>query len=339
MHSSFNIRNSSFFIRHSSFTLLPIEKIALAWTIIITILTAAMWPHLTDPATMLWTSLAWAIITALIVIIFRQPTPTSHFLRTAAQLAWLPTWYPQTFQLNRWRDNLDHIFAQADWNLFHCQPSLEFSRHLTGPVWSELFNLGYISYFPMIALLIIAVAWRANKRPNGQMHNATPSHVGALVLTSFFIYYALFILIPVGGPQFYFPIIGIDNAEAGIYPHIGTAFNDAWQMKSPPGWHDGLFHRLVALAQATGERPTAAFPSSHIAISTIVLILAWRHIRAIVPVLLPLWLFLCCATVYIRAHYLVDAIAGLLSAPLVLALAALIVRKIERNFRSVEVQK
>lgn len=35
--------------------------------------------------------------------------------------------------------------------------------------------------------------------------------------------------------------------------------------------------------------------------------------RRLVVILLPFFVFLCCATVYIQAHYLIDAIAGLIT--------------------------
>ena len=329
--------------------LLVIEKTALAWAVLTSVLMAALWNRLSDPVAMVQTRVVW-LCSSLLVLgacrwLQRQdrstglwpglpwPRRVSAFVRTAAQLAWLSAWYPETFELNRWRDNLDWLFAGADWHLFGCQPSLEFSRWLSGGLWSELFNLGYASYYPSLLVLVLGVAW-GEWRPRGASAGAPAAHaaghpvaeglvtrVGALVLASFFIYYAIYIALPVAGPQFYFAAIGLDNAAAGIYPHLGVAFSDSWQMLKAPGWEDGLFYRLVAMAQATGERPTAAFPSSHIGISTIILALAWRHARPVVPLLLPLWLLLCCATVYIQAHYVVDAVAGLLSAPLVLCLA------------------
>ena len=64
------------------------------------------------------------------------------------------------------------------------------------------------------------------------------------------------------------------------------------------------------------SRPTAAFPSSHVGISTILMILSWRTSRRLFFVLTPFYVLLCGATVYIQAHYLIDAIAGLLTAPL-----------------------
>ena len=67
------------------------------------------------------------------------------------------------------------------------------------------------------------------------------------------------------------------------------------------------------MAQASGERPTAAFPSSHIGVSTILILLAFRAKKGLAAALFPFYVLLCCATVYIKAHYLVDAFAGLAS--------------------------
>ncbi|MBO5624273.1 MAG: phosphatase PAP2 family protein, partial [Prevotella sp.] len=61
-----------------------------------------------------------------------------------------------------------------------------------------------------------------------------------------------------------------------------------------------------------GERPTAAFPSSHIGITTILMWLAWQaRSRLLFFILLPLFILMFFATVYIQAHYAIDALAGL----------------------------
>lgn len=67
-------------------------------------------------------------------------------------------------------------------------------------------------------------------------------------------------------------------------------------------------------SQQVGERPTAAFPSSHVGVSTILMIMAWRASKKLFACLMPFYLLLCGATVYIQAHYLIDAIAGFVSA-------------------------
>lgn len=38
-----------------------------------------------------------------------------------------------------------------------------------------------------------------------------------VLVTSFFIYYLIYIFVPVAGPQFYFPAIGFDNVSKGIF--------------------------------------------------------------------------------------------------------------------------
>ena len=96
---------------------------------------------------------------------------------------------------------------------------------------------------------------------------------------------------------------------------MGDYFNTHTDCLPTPGYEDGIFYQLVEDAKAAGERPTAAFPSSHVSLSTVCMMLAWHtKNRKLFYILLPFYVFLCLATVYIQAHYLVDAIAGLLTA-------------------------
>ncbi|MCR4995438.1 MAG: phosphatase PAP2 family protein [Bacteroidales bacterium] len=161
----------------------------------------------------------------------------------------------------------------------------------------------------------------ASAAPSPFALSGTFSRVTTIIMTAFFLYYLIYIFLPVSGPQFYFQAVGVDEIMQGHFPALGTYFSSHTDMLPAPGNPDGLFYRLVSSAQATGERPTAAFPSSHIGISTIVLLLARRHAPRLLLILIPLWALLCCATVYIQAHYLIDAIAGLLTAPLILWIA------------------
>ncbi len=293
-----------------------------------------MMSRLVDPVGMLVMRVEWLALTLALILGHRLFQKYQQrfayvfpFLRVLGQMAWLAKWYPDTYEFNRCFNNLDHIFIAADQQLFGCQPALEFSRALPQALWSEAFNLGYWSYFPMICTLVIAVFLREYivERPA----SITPAfvrqslfmQVATTIMTAFFLYYAIYIFLPVAGPQFYFQAVGVDNIMQGHFPALGTYFSNHTEMLPAPGYSDGLFYDLVSGTQATGERPTAAFPSSHIGISTILLLLARRHFVKLLPFLLPFWALLCCATVYIQAHYLVDAIAGLISAPIILYLA------------------
>ena len=312
--------------------MLPIEKVAAVYCALTCVLMVVMMPRLVDPVGMLLMRLEWLALTLAVILAHHLTAKYFHpssfftlhssfftFLRVLAQVAWLAIWYPDTYEFNRTLNNLDHWFAAADQLLFGCQPAIVFSQALPGAVWSEAFNLGYWSYFPMIGALLIAIyikEWRA------RVDFKAFRLVSATILTAFFLYYVIYIFLPVVGPQFYFQAVGIDEILQGHFPALGTYFSSHTEMLPAPGWSDGLFSRLVGMAHEAGERPTAAFPSSHIGISTIVMVLTYRHAPKLLPYLIPLWALLCCATVYIQAHYVVDAIAGLLSAPVMLWIAS-----------------
>ena len=152
-----------------------------------------------------------------------------------------------------------------------------------------------------------------------------------IIQCSFFIYYLLFIFLPVAGPQFYFPVIGADVAVAGPYPAIKNYFDLDPNILGHRESVEGFFSALVNIAQASGERPTAAFPSSHIGISTILIILAFKSNKKLGWVLTPIYILLCGATVYIKAHYLIDGIAGIISGVLLYLLTAALFDRATKN--------
>lgn len=347
-----NVKNKVMFF-------LPVERVAAVYCALTCVLMLILMPRLVDPVGMAVMRVEWLAMTLCLAFaqrftakFFSAPdkgrvgvglhASIFTFIRVSAQMAWLAVWYPDTYEFNRSFNNLDHLFAAADQSLFGCQPSLEFSQALPSAFWSEAFNLGYWSYFPMIGLLLITIFILESRNPstlnrppwgttggpstiNPQL--STFNTVSATILTAFFLYYVIYIFLPVVGPQFYFQAVGIAEIQQGHFPVLGTYFSSHTEMLPPPGWADGLFSRLVAMAHETGERPTAAFPSSHIGISTLLLLLARRHAPKLLFVLVPLWALLCCATVYIQAHYVVDAIAGLISAPIALWAASRLVKK------------
>jgi membrane-associated phospholipid phosphatase len=247
------------------------------------------------------------------------------FVRMGVQMSFLAYWYPDTFEFNRLFPNLDHVFAQLEQTLFGCQPSVEFSESVPSMWFSEPFNLGYFSYYPLI--LIVTLYYFLYRFEWFEK-------ICFVLVTSFFIYYLFYIIVPVAGPQFYFPAIGMDNVMAQHFPAIGDYFNHNDILLPGPGYDHGFFYSLVEASQEVGERPTAAFPSSHVGISTIVMIMAWRANRRLSLVLLPFYLLLCGATVYIQAHYLIDAIAGFLSALVIYQLSTYLYKRwfVSRGF-------
>ena len=234
------------------------------------------------------------------------PCRITKMVRILAQIALLAWWYPDTYEINRMFPNLDHIFAGWEQGLFGCQPALLFAKALPWAVVSELMSMGYFMYYPMIAAVVLYYFF---------CRYYEAERVGFVMLASFFIYYLIYIYVPVVGPTFYFDAVGVQDIAKGIFPAMGDYFSTHTSCLPTPGYTDGIFYQLVENAKEAGERPTAAFPSSHVGVSTICILLAWHsRNRKLLFTMLPFYIFLCMATVYIQAHYLIDAIAGWISA-------------------------
>ena len=286
--------------------LLAVEWVVLGYTLLTLLLMLFTFTKVHNPVSMFMGRVqAVAIILALWGVYRMAPCRLTHFARIAAQLALLSWWYPDTYEFNRMFLNLDHIFAGYEQAVFGCQPALTFAQEWSNPVWSELMHLGYSSYFPLIVLVTLFYFFCRYDQFN---------RTAFIILTAFFIYYVIFIFLPVAGPQYYYLAVGADKIAAGIFPNLGHYFADHQEMVTLPGWKDGFFYDLVIKAHEAGERPTAAFPSSHVGITTVLMLLAWfSRSRRLFFVMLPLFLLMCLATFYIQAHYVIDVLAGLVS--------------------------
>ncbi len=208
----------------------------------------------------------------------------------------LSYWYGETAYLNTpLFEKFDPLISKLDQSIFGFQPSMEFSAAFPQAWFSELMHFGYFSYY-FLTILTCLLVYIYNRKYF--------EYTVFMVTASFFIYYTVFILFPVAGPQFYFPVEDV---------------------KVPSGF---LFQKGVTWVQQIGEAPTGAFPSSHVGMSIIFLIILFKHFRKAFYYTIPLTIILCFATVYIKAHYFVDVIAGFVSAPLIFL-------SLDRYFKSI----
>ena len=286
--------------------LMVFEKVAIAYAALTTLLVLFLYTRMSDPSAILMARVRFLAMTLALWGVYRLvPCRLMLGIRGVVQLALLGLWYPETYDFNRLFPNLDHLFAQWEQQLFGCQPALLFSQVLPSHVASELFDMGYGSYYFMIAvtaMFYFAFRYREFERAT------------FVILASFFVYYLIYIFLPVVGPTFYYHAVGLKTIAEGVFPNVHDYFLTHTASLPSPGYTDGVFYQFVEDAKAAGERPTAAFPSSHVGVSTICMLLAWHSgNRRLFFVFLPFYIFLCCATVYIQAHYLIDAIAGLIT--------------------------
>lgn len=283
--------------------LLAAEWIVMGYLALTLLLMLFTWTKLHNPESMLWGRVRIVVITVALWAVYRMaPCRLTRLFRIVTQMALLSWWYPDTYEFNRMFPNLDHIFAAHEQSLFGCQPSLLFSQAISNPVFSELMDLGYVSYYPMIAAIsFFYFVWRYDK-----FHRTA-----FIILGSFFICYIIYIMVPVAGPQYYYPAVGLDEIARGVFPNLGNHFAELRDAMPGPGYKDGVFYQMALDAHNAGERPTAAFPSSHVGVSTIVMILAWTaRNRRLFYCLLPFYVLLCLSTVYIYAHYAIDVLGG-----------------------------
>lgn len=286
--------------------LLLIEKLALCYSALTTLLILLLWKEMSHPWEMILNRVLILGGTLAFLFLYRNLSYKGiKFARITYQMVLLNYWYPETYDFNCHFNNLDHLFAHLEQSLFHCQPSLLFGKMFPQTLFSEAFNMGYFAYYPMIVVVMVFFfIYRYQEYEKASF----------IVMCSFFIYYVIYILVPVAGPQYYFQAIGYEWAKIGKFPELGTYFKFHTDMYPAPGDQTGFFFGLVKNAQDMGEHPTAAFPSSHVGVTTILLILAFKESRKLGFCLLPIALLLYGATVYIQAHYLVDAIAGFITA-------------------------
>jgi membrane-associated phospholipid phosphatase len=199
--------------------------------------------------------------------------------------------YTETVHYNKlFFENLDPLFIKLDQWLFGFQPSIEFSNYFSNSWFTEIMYFGYFSFYFIILGFIIAMCFKSKVL---FLENTFK------VAFSLLFFYFVFALFPSSGPQFYFDI----NERA--VPTNGYWFQD-------------IMHAI----QAGAEQPTGAFPSSHVGVTVVILLLARKSLPLFYKICLPLAFILILSTVYIKAHYAVDAIFGVLIAPIIVYLAA-----------------
>ena len=185
---------------------------------------------------------------------------------------------------------MDGRLVALEARLWGLQPALAFSAALPYRWLSELFCGAYFAYYLFVPALGLEVL-----RTRG---HAAAERVLAAASACFFACYTLFWIFPTVGPHFWLP--------PGRGPELY------------PGY---LFNHLLFFFTSGGEIRGGAFPSSHIAVALLLTLLARRAAPRLFPAMAVITLLMLPGVVYLRAHYLVDVPAGLLTGWLAYALA------------------
>lgn len=189
--------------------------------------------------------------------------------------------------------SLTETLQSAEVSLFHGHPSQYLSERMDWVVLSEYLHFCYFSYLWLVPV-IGGVWYFTGKR-------LAFRELVFLVSVTFATSYVFYILYPVDSP-FYL-------SEPLAAPLSGNVFYE-------------LVHYLASRGGARG----GAFPSSHVSISTVVLLVTMRHQPRWLYWLAPIYAGLVLATVYGRFHYALDVLAGWAIALVVVGLYLLSLR-------------
>jgi membrane-associated phospholipid phosphatase len=230
----------------------------------------------------------------------RRPGWLLDLLRHFYPVLLYTAFFIETGLLNRmfYPDYLDPLVARWEQDLFGCQPSVLFMEKLPWLAVSELFYASYFSYYVMIVGVGIALFLRSREQF---------FHYVSVVSFLFYVCYLIYIVLPVIGSRAFF-----HQVEGYALPAATQqlAVTDAY----PQAVQAGVVFRLMRWVYVVFEAPGAALPSSHVAVALCTLYFSFRYLRPIRYVHLVVVLLLCLATVYCRYHYVVDVLAGLVTA-------------------------
>ena len=284
------------------FKLLPVEKVILLYIFLTGLLEISFYSKLPGVSIHLFYRLVLVFVVLILAAYGNYQNKKSiKTVRIFFPFLLLGFFYIETDYLNNLfsPENLDPLISGWETFIFGFQPALSFAGVFHSNVFAELMYFGYISYFILYIGIPLYIYLKVSETLGEKF--------SFIVIASFLAYYIFFIIFPVGGPQFY---------------HI------EWSNKLPEGY---IFGPVLRLMQDYGEGATAAFPSSHVSISIILLIGSYIYAKKLVKIILPFIIILLFSTVYIRAHYVIDTIAGALLAPFLFWLTSKFYKTIKRE--------
>jgi len=259
--------------------LAPIDRATLAYLLVALVVTLVRGPRYWPAVALLPVGLLLAAAVAGIAAPrARSAGPLGRFLAEFYPLLLTIGLYTQVGLVNAAR-GVSHDSVVEGWEqaIFSGQPALAWIRAFPSPAWSALMHAAYLSYYAILVSAPLGL-WLTGRR-------AAARATLLLTVLAFYACYTSFLFFPVAGPRYLFP--PAQNAATAI-PIA------AWTQ------------RLLEAGSAWGT----AFPSSHVAAALVAATCAWRWLRPLGAVLLPVTLLMSLATVYGQFHYAVDAVAG-----------------------------
>lgn len=276
-------------------TLWPIDKLFIAYAAIMLALLGLATRH--QPAA-LWLVLGHVAAISLLIMISKSSSSIAQFAHHWFLLLYVPFCYKQVpYVVSALRLRIaDDTLAHWDLAMWKVDPIFWLSS-APNRFAVEFLQAIYSMFIPGILLLGL-ILWI--RRPKTEFRFGTFA-----IAATFLISYLGYLLLPARGPRF--------MAYTAQYPLHGL-----WTFKF-------FQHSLDAMEGLQYD----CFPSGHVAVVLVGCFLA-RKVSA--PVFYVFFAFAACitfSTVYLRYHYVIDVIAGMVLAILVMAFSPIIYRRLE----------
>lgn len=264
------------------------DKVELAYVVAVGLTVAYLWRDGINPR---WPFIATAYLLlatcALMAPKVRLAGPFGQFLGEWYPLFLLPAMYGTIGVVNLFEAHVhDPVIQQLELWVFGSQVSYRWVREQPSVLLAWVMQLTYLSYYVVIFASPIGL-WLSGRR------DAARHTIVALMITLYSCY-LIFMLFPVTGPRYAFPLA--ENAATAAAPA-----------------------RLAKWILDSGDSWGAAFPSSHVAGYLVAVGMALRKWRRLGLIMLPGAIGLVLAVVYDQCHYAVDSIGGVIMAVVVVA--------------------
>ncbi len=179
----------------------------------------------------------------------------------------------------------DDVLIRIDFALFGAHPTVWLER-FNNALLAGLFQAAYLSYYFTPISLGTILFLRGRQR---EFDTAV-----FVIVLCFYLSYVGYLLVPAVGPRF-------------TLNHVQTA---GLQTGPATLWIQQALDRFE-------QNKTDAFPSGHTAVALVSLFYSWKYREKILfRILVPTVSALMISTVYLRYHYVIDVIAGVLLAAL-----------------------
>lgn len=178
--------------------------------------------------------------------------------------------------------DIDYLLIRIDYVIFGLYPTI-FMEEIMNPFLTEILQIAYSTYYflPIVLGIVLKI-----KKKNEEFETSL-----FLILLCFYLSYVGYILFPALGPRY-------------TMEHLQEKQISGFLISKP-------IQDILNLLEGVKRD---AFPSGHTGIALVVLFLSYNYTRRLFWVMVSPVALLIFATVYLRYHYAVDVIGGILLA-------------------------